>query len=114
MHEDERGKIQDLMVGDKFSVTHITFKKGAVRGNHYHKKTVQHDIVIKGRLLCVSKKGSWGTRDFLVPGMSATHQPSVWHAYEAREDSEILSICYGTRIGEDYSKDTFKLRYNLL
>ena len=41
-HKDNRGMIIDLLEKKKISaITLITQKKGEVRGNHYHKKTVQ-------------------------------------------------------------------------
>lgn len=114
MHEDDRGKIQDLLVGDGYSVTLVTFKKGAVRGNHYHKKTIQHDIILKGKLFCKVKSGSYEKTYRLRAGQQITHEQGLAHAYEAREDAELVTICVGTRIGPDYSLDTYKLKKPLL
>jgi quercetin dioxygenase-like cupin family protein len=114
MHTDERGTIKDLLVTEKSSVTHVTFKKGAVRGNHYHKKTIQHDIVLKGRLKCVYETDYSKYSTVVTEGEQITHHPGVPHAYKALENSEIVSICYGVRVGEDYKKDTFKLKSRLI
>jgi len=108
--EDERGKIEDLIVGKDFSVTHITFTKGAVRGNHLHKETVQLDTILKGKLKCVKGNNTGTAEKEDVIGIEA----NTPHAYEALEDSEMISICFGKRIGEDYSKDTYALQKNLI
>ena len=110
MYKDDRGTIKDLLVGEDFSVTHITFTKGAVRGNHMHKETIQHDIILKGRLIC--KKGN----STIYPGKGdeINIEPTVAHAYKATEDSEMISICFGKRIGDNYSKDTYALQKRLI
>lgn len=100
MPKDKRGIIKDLMVGKHWSITYITFKKGAVRGNHYHKKTLQIDIVISGKL-----KDKYGM--ILKKGDLAFQYPKNPHAYKALKDSEMVSICFGKRIGKNYSKDTY-------
>ena len=106
--EDKRGIIQDLLVGKKGAATYITFAKGAVRGNHYHKKTVQYDFILSGRLLCKGyRKTKW-----VEAGEMVVHQPMTPHAYKAEVKSEIISLVYGPRKGENYSKDTYA--YQLL
>ena len=109
--EDERGIIEDLKVGKDWSVTYITFKKGAVRGNHYHKKTIQYDFIASGKLRCEMVVN--GKREVLIAntGDMIEHVPGNAHAYEAIEDSEMISTCHGVRIGENYEEDTFRLSH---
>lgn len=109
-HSCERGNITDIIVNDECSVTHITFTDGAVRGNHYHKNTIQYDTVIKGKLICATDKGN----DEVSVGMHIKHLPNSPHAYKAIGDAEIISICFGLRKGDDYSLDTYKLDTSLL
>lgn len=109
-HEDERGVIEDLLVTDNGAVTRITFKKGAIRGNHYHKETIQYDFIVSGRLLCKNHAGVAEVK----AGQMVIHRPNEPHAYQALEDSEMVSCVYGPRKGEDYSTDTFKLETPLL
>ena len=55
--KDKRGKIIDIFVSSpKEHCTLVTFNKGAVRGNHFHKKTIQYTFVIEGKLLLMSQK----------------------------------------------------------
>jgi quercetin dioxygenase-like cupin family protein len=104
-HIDERGAITDLMVTPEYSITHITFSKGAVRGNHYHKRTKQIDFIIKGRLICASGK----EKEVLVTGDTVCHKPKTPHAYKAVLPSEMISVCWGERRGHFYESDTFRL-----
>ncbi len=107
-HTDNRGTIKDLLVTDEYSVTHITFKEGAVRGNHYHKETTQKDVILKGSLICNLD----GEAVTVLKGDYIQIEPNVKHAYKALEDSEMLSICWGVRKGEDYEKDVIRLTDN--
>jgi len=109
-HEDERGLIEDLKVGKDWSVTYITFKKGAVRGNHYHKETVQKDYILSGSVE-LHMPNSYRV---LEAGESFTLGAGIVHAYKAQEDSEMLSICRGKRIGENYEEDTFRVEKPLV
>ena len=109
-HEDERGVIEDLYVGDDYAITRITFAVGAVRGNHYHKHTVQHDWITKGRLACVSGEFT----GVVEKGFLVTHEKNKPHAYRAIEESEIISLVMGPRKGEDYESDTYRLETPLL
>ena len=46
--QDDRGIIMDLLSKEEMnSATIITFKKGAIRGNHFHKFTIQYIILLK-------------------------------------------------------------------
>ena len=55
--KDKRGKIIDIFVSTpKEHCTMVTFNKGAIRGNHFHKKTTQYTFVIEGKLLLISQK----------------------------------------------------------
>lgn len=100
-----------MVVTDEYSVTYITFKKGAVRGNHYHKETTQADTVLSGRLLCKNPQavGYLNNTLVLLAGNICKHEPGDPHAYEALEDSEMISVCIGKRRGEHYEEDTFRL-----
>lgn len=98
------------MVTPTYSITHITFKKGAVRGNHYHKHTTQHDFILTGELQCFYEGDEIGKGSMLVrQGTSVVHEPGESHAYKALSDSEMISVCFGMRKGKDYEKDTYRL-----
>jgi len=107
---DHRGMIKDLLVNTECSVTYITFKKDAVRGNHYHEHTIQFDFVLKGSLEYAQDED----RGVLYKGNWIEHLPMKKHAYKALEDSEIVSICFGVRKGDNYEKDVIRLEEPLL
>ena len=49
--KDKRGSISDILY--KKNINHVAIiksKKGALRGNHYHKKTTQFMYITKGSL----------------------------------------------------------------
>ena len=49
VYEDERGSITDIVEQVDFNgATIILSKKGSIRGNHFHKKTIQHLYVLSG------------------------------------------------------------------
>lgn len=106
---DERGTITDLSVTEDYSVTLVTFTPGAIRGNHYHKQTVQIDFLLKGSLRCVTSFEGERKEVVMKQGETLRHPENQQHAYEANEESELLSICFGVRKGTDYEKDVFRL-----
>ncbi len=115
---DERGLIADLFQAEGASVTYITFKKGSVRGNHYHEETKQIDFVIKGRFIV---KTEWPHGAYRASNMEELNIGNIVqipegkaHAYLALEDSEMISVCIGKRVGTDYEKDTIRLKEPLL
>lgn len=109
---DDRGTITDIFVQNPQDHATIIFsKKGAVRGNHYHKETVQSDFVVSGKLKVLTQKvgeseviaTEVGPNDFI------SHEVSEAHTYVALEDSIFISFNAGPRGGENYEKDTFRL-----
>jgi quercetin dioxygenase-like cupin family protein len=112
---DARGAITDILDGVPLNaVTIITNKKGAIRANHYHKKTIQYTYVISGRVKYVSKGKSGRTSAVLKPGDLAVSPPTEWHATEALTDATFLALAHGLRHGRDYEKDTFRLAEPLI
>lgn len=109
--EDERGRIQDLIVGAPIdSVTRITTVKGAVRGNHLHKLTIQWTYVLTGCLLMANG----ATEVSVGPGEMVVHRPETPHAWKAIEDTDCLVFTLGPRSGEQYESDTYRLEKPLL
>ena len=55
---DHRGNITDLIENETInSVTIVTFRAGAIRGNHYHQETSQWNYLITGELEYVYRNG---------------------------------------------------------
>lgn len=114
-YKDNRGIISDLIEKEKINaITYITFYKNKIRANHYHKKTIQWNYVISGKVLFVSKingkiKKIIGNKNDLVKIDTKEH-----HAIKALNFSEILVFTKGPRGGKEYERDTFRLKKNLI
>ena len=109
-HEDDRGVIQDLLVTPLDAVTEIRTRKGAIRGNHVHRATVQWTYVVSGLLRVVTQQNGGPLRDRVYgPGDMACEHPGVTHAWEALEDTVVLVFTKGPRSGTAYESDTFRL-----
>lgn len=109
--EDNRGAIRDILVKEKIDFVTIIFnKKNSVRGNHYHKETVQYLYVLEGSILVASKfEGNEIEKKILTEGDLLLNEPFEWHAIKSIEDSKLLILTRGLRGGEDYEADTFKI-----
>ncbi|MBI2476187.1 MAG: hypothetical protein HYV67_03015 [Candidatus Taylorbacteria bacterium] len=110
--EDERGVIRDITTHTLVdAITYITFKKGAVRGNHYHNKSVQYDYILSGSFLCrVRPDATAPTEEKIVVAGDLVTQPFPQrHAYKALEDAVMLSCTLGPRQGAEFESDVVRL-----
>ena len=108
---DARGTITDVLDGVSVEcVTLLTSKKGAVRGNHYHKKTIQYAYVMRGRFRLFTQRPGQRVRARIVKaGELVVTPPLERHAFVALEDSLLLACAHGPRSGRSYEADTFRL-----
>ncbi len=110
--EDARGTITDIFVKEPQSHCTIIFsKKGAIRGNHYHKQSVQSDFIVSGKMQIFSKKLDSDKVESKIVGPNTliTWDFSEVHAFTALEDSIFITFVNGVRGGDDYEKDTFRV-----
>jgi quercetin dioxygenase-like cupin family protein len=107
---DDRGRITDMLQNVEINaVTFITFRKDAVRGNHYHKATTQWNYVTSGKILLRTSIPGEGSRDTVMgKGDFVVTVPNERHALLALEDSELLVFTQGPRGGKEYESDTFR------
>ena len=114
--EDERGRIVDILENEIIEyVTMISSKKGAIRGNHYHKESVQYTFVLKGNLKLVTQMPDREIETtFIKPGDLVFTPPMEKHALVAQEDSEFLVLTRGPRGGRNYEQDTYRLAKGLV
>jgi quercetin dioxygenase-like cupin family protein len=108
---DERGEIIDLLENENINaVTIVTFRKGAVRGNHYHKQTTQWNYLMSGSIKLVSQAPGGEVEETVMrPGDFVVTGPNVRHALVALGDSEVMVFTKGPRGGKEYESDTFRL-----
>ncbi len=112
---DDRGKIIDVVDGDFVHAGIVTFTPGAVRANHYHKKTEQINYVLKGKIKYRSKdlvKGGDVEEVILEEGDMITSRVLEWHSLEGLEDSIVLFFTKKSREGEGYEEDVFRIPEN--
>jgi len=114
---DERGDIADIFY--KHPIDHVAVinsKKGALRGNHYHKKSTQHMYMTKGSLRYYYRDiDSNKIKSIIVKeGMMVTTQPFEVHALEILEDNQFIVFTEGLRGGKDYESDTFRVKPSLI
>ena len=110
---DNRGQITDIIQHTPFdSVTVITCVKGAIRGNHYHKESIQYSYVLSGRVLAYTQlpDGEVETADLVENDLLETPVLER-HALQALEDSVLIIITRGPRGGKDYEKGTFRVSH---
>ena len=114
--KDDRGVIIDLVENENINaVTMITFRKGAVRANHYHKETFQWNYLMSGSIKLVTQMpGEEKIETTLKKGDLAVTGPEERHALLALEDSELMVFTKGPRGGKEYESDTFRLEVPLV
>ena len=109
--EDSRGTIKDIVEQIDFNgATIISSKAGSIRGNHYHKESMQYIYVLEGKMISRSKKmGEKLTEVVVKKGDLISHEKYEAHMFEALEDTTFLVLSSGLRTGKDYEKDTFRI-----
>lgn len=115
-HTDKRGVITDLLQDEMINaVTIISFVKGAVRANHYHKATTQYNYVLSGKIRLVCQvPGEKATEAIMGKGDLVVTLPNERHALVGLEDAELLVLTRGPRGGKEYESDTFRLETPLV
>ena len=116
IQEDERGSISDIVEQVDFNgATIILSKSGSVRGNHVHKKTIQHVYILSGKMKCLAQKPQHKVMMATVEqGDLVSHDLLESHSFEALEDTLFLVLSSGLRTGKDYEKDTYRLESPLI
>jgi len=114
LHEDDRGKIVDIFYNDKIEhVSMVQSKTGAIRGNHYHKNTIQHILITKGALEYWYKpvdSQEPAKMEIARIGDVIRTPPNEIHALKIIEDNEFVVFTVGQRGGKDYESDTFRVK----
>ena len=109
---DARGEIVDLIDHETFNaLTVVTFRAGAVRGNHYHKQTTQHILITLGSLEYWYCQAEGSEPQCYIAGVGdlVTSLPNEIHAMRMREYTEFVAFTEGVRGGQDYEADTFRV-----
>ncbi len=114
-HTDDRGEISYISEPemDLSNVLYLTFKKGAVRANHYHKKDTHSIFVISGKLEYTRKPmndpDAKAETVVVGPGHLITTPPMVGHKVTALEDSLTAVMTTEPRDHDHYEEDTVRI-----
>lgn len=116
-YEDSRGSLKKILMQSQLKTGHIEevyliyTGKGGVRGNHYHKITLEYFTVVSGRAVIVLKDLSAGilqeqkisARDnkvIMVP-------PGVVHAFKNETEKPLVILAVSTREYDKGDPDTY-------
>lgn len=110
---DSRGDIFDVVADTVRHIGFITFRKGVVRANHYHKKSTQYSYVFEGKIELLTKdaknKNAKIKRIVMGKGTYAMIPPYVIHAYRALTRASIIDCTTESRKNDGYEKDTVRV-----
>jgi len=108
---DKRGSIFDLVEEKVGHIGIVTFKKGVIRGNHYHKKSVQYSYILDGKIKLVTSdiNGKNKKSVIIASGVLTTIPVGVVHTYIALTNAKIIDITTMSRNDNGYEKDTIRI-----
>lgn len=117
--KDRRGDISDIFYKHKIDhVAIINSKKSMYRGDHFHKHSIQHMYMTKGSLRYYYRhmnEDNAQVKSVIVrQGEMVSTPPYEVHALEILEDNQFIVFSEGTRGGEDYESDTFRVSPSLI
>jgi hypothetical protein len=121
---DDRGEIIDIFTHEpKDHCTIVTFVKNAIRGNHFHKKSIQSAYVLNGNFkiynVIINPDLKYDLNNVeetqVAMGDYITHQKFEAHAYKCiSETGSLIVFTKGIRGGQYYEDDTFRLEKKLI
>ena len=118
IHSDDRGDIVDVFYKENIHhVAVVRSNKGAKRGDHYHRKTIQYMLITKGSLEYWHKPldSEEPARCILMrEGDFVATPPNEVHALNIVEDNEFVVFTTGERGGSDYESDTVRVSETII
>jgi len=118
LHEDIRGRIVDIFYDE--NVQHIAIldsNPGTIRGDHYHKKTVQYMLITKGSLEYWYKPVDSDEPAKVIvlnEGDLIKTPENEIHALRMVGANQFLAITIGVRGGKDYESDTIRVETSII
>jgi len=109
---DERGEILNLIDAPFTSAAVIRSKKGAVRGNHYHKTDYHYCWLQSGGMVYLHRpigEAQAPQRWTIKPGQLFYTPPGYEHAMHFTEDSVLLVFARNNREMANYEADTVRV-----
>jgi|TARA_B110000116_G_C16638730_1_gene491882 dTDP-4-dehydrorhamnose 3,5-epimerase-like enzyme len=121
---DDRGEIIDIFTHEpKDHCTIVTFTKDAIRGNHFHKESIQSAYVMEGNFqifnVMIDQDLKYDSKKIEIiettKGDYITHEKFEAHSYKCTSDSGSLMVfTKGVRGGKFYEDDTYRIEKKLI
>ena len=121
---DDRGEIMDIFTHEpKDHCTIVTFTKNAIRGNHFHKESIQSAYVLEGNFkICnvmINEDLKYNPEKIeeieASKGDYIAHEKFEAHTYKCTsETGSLIVFTKGVRGGKFYEDDTFRLEKKLI
>jgi quercetin dioxygenase-like cupin family protein len=101
----------------------VTFTKDAIRGNHFHKESIQSAYVMEGNFqiynVMIDKDLKYDSKKIEIiettKGDYITHEKFEAHSYKCTSDSGSLMVfTKGVRGGKFYEDDTYRIEKKLI
>ncbi len=109
LHEDNRGKLVQLVHEGYRQVNVITSRAGVLRGGHYHKKNKEAFYVINGACEVTFVRDGKREKNKFVAGDFFCIEPGTGHIFRYHEDTTLLGL-YDLGVEEsDGRKDLYPI-----
>ncbi len=111
-HKDDRGSISDILQQVTVDcVTLITIKKDAIRGNHYHKDSIQYSYVLSGEVSAYTQIPNEKVEKAVLKAGDMLESPvmEIHSLHGINDNSVLLILTKGPRGGGQYEEDTFRV-----
>lgn len=115
--EDERGKIQNLVLSPITSTAIITSKAGTVRSNHYHNENWHYLYIVSGsmkyyeRAIEAPNEAPYVEPIIVKAGEMVFTAPLRIHKTEFLEDTVMMSFGAGTKDHEHHEEDLVRVEF---
>ena len=119
-YEDSRGTLKKVLMESQLNsgsieeVYLLYTSKGSVRGNHYHKKTLEYFAIVSGKASIVLKDLSSDNIQLLK--ISAEDNkiikipPEVIHAFKNEHDEPLIILAISTKEYNKLDTDTYETK----
>ena len=106
-HEDERGKLVQLVRKGYTQVNVLYSAAGVIRGEHYHKKNREAFYVVDGECEAVLTRGERCETVVFSSGMFFGIEPYTVHAFRFLQDTVMVGMYDLGVENEDGTKDIY-------
>ncbi|RFB18931.1 hypothetical protein DZB84_01365 [Bacillus sp. HNG] len=118
--EDKRGSLKKIIMksqlkeNEKIEEIYLLYsEKDSVRGNHYHKKTLEYFVVVSGKAKVALKNLETGMLDEIYiaaeDNLVLKVPPQVVHAFKNEENVPLIMLAISSKEYNKLDTDTFPI-----